>query len=227
MPKKEVRVMFLIRKEKRMCFDCMKEHEIQVVKVEEKNIFKNEEVFFDAEYDYCENTEDLLESEEQIKKNDLAMKDAYREQQGLLTSDQIKRIRDKYHMSQKRFSETLGWGTATIIRYENHQVQDRAHDDILRKIDADPKWFVDMLNRAKEEIGLKHYVRSYKNAVDAINIIVNPYVYNASKSTYNFTVDKFNTYDFGYYHQEQYPSRVVIEENDVTVSDLPLLIPAA
>lgn len=131
--KKEGKNMLVLRKEKKMCFDCMKEHEVQVVEVEEKNIFKNEEVIYQAEYDYCENTDDFLESEEQIKKNDLAMKDAYREQQGLLASVQIKRIREKYGMSQKRFSETLGWGAATIIRYENHQVQDRAHDDILRK----------------------------------------------------------------------------------------------
>lgn len=219
--------MLLIKKEKRMCFDCMQEHEIQIVKVKENNIFKNEEISFEAEYDYCENTEGFLESEEQIKKNDLAMKDAFREQQGLLTSAKIKRIRDKYHMSQKRFSETLGWGTSTIIRYENHQVQDRAHDDILRKIDADPKWFVDMLNRAKEEIGLKHYIRAYKIAIEEMNIIVNPYVYNASKSTYNLTVDKFSAYDFGCYHQEQYPSSILIEENDLKVSDLPLLISAS
>ncbi len=60
--------MLVLRKEKKMCFDCMKEHEVQVVEVEEKNIFKNEEVIYQAEYDYCENTDDFLESEEQIKK---------------------------------------------------------------------------------------------------------------------------------------------------------------
>lgn len=50
-------------------------------------------------------------------------------------------IRDKYEVSQKDFSEVLDWGRATITRYENHQVQDRAHDDVLRTIDSDPKWF--------------------------------------------------------------------------------------
>jgi putative zinc finger/helix-turn-helix YgiT family protein len=227
MPKKGEIFMLLIRKEKKMCFDCMKEHEIQVVKVDENNIFKNEEVFFKAEYDYCENTKGFLESEEQIKKNDLAMKDAYREKQGLLTSVQIKRIRDKYSMSQKRFAETLGWGTATIIRYENHQVQDRIHDDVLRKIDVEPKWFMEMLDRAKEEIGQKHYVKSYKNAINEKNKIDNPYVYNTRQSTYNFTIDDSGAYELGFYHKEQYPSSVVIEEKDIKVSDLPLVTSAA
>lgn len=32
----------------------------------------------------------------------------------------------------------LGWGSKTITRYESHQVQDRAHDTILKKISHDP-----------------------------------------------------------------------------------------
>ncbi len=51
-----------------MCFDCMKEHEVQVVEVEEKNIFKNEEVIYQAEYDYCENTDDFLKVKSKSRK---------------------------------------------------------------------------------------------------------------------------------------------------------------
>jgi len=32
----------------------------------------------------------------------------------------------------------LNW----IDYYENQQVQDRAHDDVMRKTDYDPKWFL-------------------------------------------------------------------------------------
>jgi len=219
--------MKIIRSEYKMCFDCMKEHKVQIVQVDEKTIFKNVNVIFEAEYDYCENTDDFIESEEQIKKNDLAMKDAYRKQQGLLTSSQIVSIREKYNMSQKRFSETLGWGTATIIRYENHQVQDRAHDDILRKIGSDPKWFLEMLNRAKEDIGIKHYIKSYQKATDEIIKVENPYVYCETHSSYELITSKFDTHDFGVYQQEQYPNRVVMDDRELDVSDLPLLIAAA
>lgn len=43
------------------------------------------------------------------------------------------------------------WGGAgkTITRYESHQVQDKAHDTILKKIDQDPEWFLSLLNDAK------------------------------------------------------------------------------
>lgn len=139
----------------------MEEHNIQTVIVEDTEKFKGEEVFFEATYEYCENTDDYLETEEMVKANSLAMKDAYRERKGLLTSSEIIVIRDKYRVSQKDFSEILGWGMATITRYENHQVQDCVHDDVLRKIDSDPKWFIDMLSRAKDKLTSKAYNKYY------------------------------------------------------------------
>ncbi len=43
----------------------------------------------------------------------------------------------KFGVSQKDFFVILYWGMSTITRYKNHQVQDRVHDDILKKIDAE------------------------------------------------------------------------------------------
>ncbi|MGM8213438.1 type II TA system antitoxin MqsA family protein [Virgibacillus sp. W0430] len=140
-----------LKSEKKICLLCMEEHVVETVEVIEHDIFKGEEVSFTAKYEYCGVTEDFLETEEMIKANSLAMKDAYRGKLGLLISSDITDIREKYDISQKNLSEVLGWGRATITRYENHQVQDRAHDDVLRKISSDPKWFRDKLYGAKEK----------------------------------------------------------------------------
>ena len=133
-----------IKSEKKLCVLCMEEHEVDIVEVVDEEFFKGEEVTFPATYEYCSCADEYLETEEMMKTNSLAMKDAYREKVGLLTSREIIAIREKYGISQKDFSEVLDWGKATITRYENHQVQDRAHDDVLRKIDSDPKWFLEM-----------------------------------------------------------------------------------
>ena len=45
-------------------------------------------------------------------------------------------------------SKILGWGSSTIARYEKHQVQDRVHDEMLRKVGEDPKWFIELLESA-------------------------------------------------------------------------------
>jgi putative zinc finger/helix-turn-helix YgiT family protein len=153
----------------------MEEHYVNIVEVDEQEMYKGEEVEFMAIYEYCADSQEYIETEDMIRANSLAMKDAYRRKVGLLTSDDIKNIRGKYWISQKEFSEILNWGKATITRYENHQIQDKAHDDILRKIDSDPKWFLEMLERAKGRISPKLYLLYYEKATEQNNMKYNPY----------------------------------------------------
>ena len=68
-----------------------------------------------------------------MQENDMRLKDAYRESEGLLTSAEIVAIRKQYGITQKDLCILLGWGSKTITRYESHQVQDRAHDTILKR----------------------------------------------------------------------------------------------
>jgi transcriptional regulator with XRE-family HTH domain/uncharacterized phage-associated protein len=87
------------------------------------------------------------------------MKNAYREKMGLLTSSQIASIRAKYGISQSDLCLLLGWGAKTITRYESHQVQDVAHDTILRKLNSDPEWFLQLLNVEKEKLSAVSYTK--------------------------------------------------------------------
>lgn len=177
--------METIKTEFKQCISCMEEHEVQTVNIEEAGTFKGERVTFNAVYEYCANSGEYYETEEMMRINSLAQKDAYRKRVGLLTSGEIKAIREKYAISQKDFSEILGWGMATITRYENHQVQDRAHDDILRKIDSDPAWFLAMLVRAQDKIAAK-YAYYYKRAKEILDAKNNFYIYNAAQTNYRF-----------------------------------------
>lgn len=143
--------------EKKQCLSCMEEHRVQVVEVVEENVFKDTLVKYPASYEYCSNTGEYTALDEMIDANDISFKDAYRKKAGLLTSQEIVAIREKYGVSQKDFSKILGWGSSTITRYENHQVQDIVHDDMLRKVNKDPKWFMELLERAGSELSKKAY----------------------------------------------------------------------
>jgi len=172
----------------------MKEHNIDIIETEEQVTFKDIKVNFNATYEYCSNTDEYMETEDMIRANSLAVKDAYRREVGLLTSNEIRNIREKYNISQKEFSEILNWGKATITRYENHQVQDRAHDDILRKIDSDPKWFLEMLERTKERLSPRMYAEYYRNAYEQYAKKISPYSYISI--SVNISIDKsVLTYD--------------------------------
>ena len=162
----------------------MEEHEIQTVIMKDTEEFKGESVSFEAVYEYCDQTDELLEIEDFIKQNSLAMKDAYRETVNLLTSEEIVAIRSKYNVSQKDFSKILDWGRATITRYENHQVQDRAHDDVLRKIDSDPKWFLQMLERSKDDLSVRAFGKYYEAASEQFNNTQNQYLMDSIHARY-------------------------------------------
>lgn len=181
-----------IKSEKKLCLICMEEHEVDIVEIIDTEIFKGEEVDFKAIYEYCPIGDELLETEEMIRSNSLAMKDAYRKKMNLLTSKEIIEIREKYEVSQKDFSEILDWGRATITRYENHQVQDRGNDNVLRKIESDPKWFLEMLRKSKEKLSDKAFNKYYKKANEQFKKKRNQYLIDSIESLYANYEDKFS-----------------------------------
>ena len=148
-----------IKTEKKLCMCCMEEHEVHTVRVRERNTFKGVEIQYDAIYEYCERAEAYFSTEEMISANDIAMKNAYRQAVGLLTTTQIEAIRAKYGISQSDLATLLGWGEKTITRYESHQVQDIAHNTILVKLDSDPEWFMEFLKAAKDRISWESYTK--------------------------------------------------------------------
>lgn len=156
--------MRIIRSEKRLCTCCMEEHEVRTVLVQEHSTFKNVKVEYEASYLYCDVADELYTDETQMQANDIAIKDAYREVRGLLTSKEISGIRAKYGISQSDLCVLLGWGGKTITRYETHQVQDKAHDTILKKIDQDPEWFLELLNDAKDSLSAESYQKYFEAA---------------------------------------------------------------
>ena len=132
--------------------------------MKEQITFKNSKLEYEALYWYCDATDELYMDEWQMKENDICLKDAYRKKEGLLTSSQIRDIRAKYGISQGDLCLLLGWGGKTITRYESHQVQDKAHDTILKKIGNDPEWFLSLHNDAKANLSPESYQKYLKAA---------------------------------------------------------------
>lgn len=159
--------MKIIKSEKRLCTCCMEEHEVKTVLIKEEATFKNVKVSYEASYLYCDLAEELYMNEQQMQENDICLKNAYRKQEGLLTSAEIAGIRAKYGISQSDLCILLGWGAKTITRYEGHQVQDRAHDTILKKIDRDSEWFLALLREAKQSL-LEEAYQKYLNIATSL-----------------------------------------------------------
>lgn len=79
--------------------------------------------------------------------NLLNARNAYRVKKGLLTSGEIVAVRESYGLSQVDLARLLGWGEATISRYESKAIQDEAYDTMLRLIKDNPLQALEFLKK--------------------------------------------------------------------------------
>lgn len=134
----------------RNCPICGQAHEVKEIEDDAQVIIKGELITYKERYFYCKNAE-IDESEfiptRMANKNLLAARDNYRKRHHLLTSNDIVELRKDYNLSKVGLARLLGWGEATISRYESKSIQDESHDMILRLIRKDPLTILDLLER--------------------------------------------------------------------------------
>ena len=166
----------ILQTERRLCTCCMEMHDVKRVSVLEHTIFKDEPVVYMADEYYCDMADEFYTDEEMMNNNSIKIRDVYRQRKGLLTSVDIKAIRSKYGISQKDLCVLLGWGGKTITRYESYQVQDKAHDTILKKLDCDPEWYLTLLCEVESILPAEAYKRYYATASKLCENYRNKYV---------------------------------------------------
>ena len=140
----------LIRKVHMDCPLCDKTHEVEERKRFATIILKGEEVTYEERFYFCANAdtdENEFETGSMTNANLLNARNAYRVNHGLLTSDEIVAIRENYGLSQVDLARLLGWGEATISRYESKAIQDEAYDTMLRLIKDNPLIALEFLKK--------------------------------------------------------------------------------
>ena len=91
---------------------------------------------------------------EEMKKHQKTIKDFQRRVDGLLTSEEIKQIREKYGLSQRELARILGVAEKSIAKYEAGFVaQSKAMDNLLRVIGEFPDVlkYLKQLNQARRD----------------------------------------------------------------------------
>lgn len=136
------------------CPACDKSHEVEERERIADLTIKGDAVTYREHYYYCpcaDKNEQEFVIGKMINANLLAARNAYRKKHNLLTSDEIINIRKNYGLSQVSLAKLLGWGEATISRYESKGIQDESHDAILRMIKDDSLSALQLLDRNKDK----------------------------------------------------------------------------
>lgn len=150
----------LIRRIHMECPICDKNHEIEERKRIAYTTIKDDKVAYEETYYFCKNgKEDECEfvTGKMMNTNLLNARNQYRVLHGLLTSYEIVEIREQYGLSQVDLSKLLGWGEATISRYESKAIQDEAYDNVLRMVKADSLMAYKLLEKNRRQFSNEKY----------------------------------------------------------------------
>jgi putative zinc finger/helix-turn-helix YgiT family protein len=139
----------LIERSPYECPFCDATHPIEIRKRLVQSLVKNEPVEYEQIYYYCPVENDEFIPSRIMDHNLLKARDAYRREKGLLNSDDIKEIRKSYDLTQKEFSNLLGWGDITVQRYETKLIQDATYDNLMRMVAENPSLALKSLDRHK------------------------------------------------------------------------------
>lgn len=108
---------------------------------------KGKTIEYEEYYLINDDGEEVFNRDIEIK-NDERLYDIYKKQSNLLTNYEIKRIRQKYNLTQKDYALVIGVGEITIHRFENGAIQSEAVDSIMRLSDnPDNMAFLFLQNR--------------------------------------------------------------------------------
>jgi len=117
-----------------ICPVCERETDVELVRTKEVIKVQGEPIEIDVEYLKCsscgEKFEDPGSDQDPLEK---AYKE-YRRRRGMLQPEEIRSFRKRYGFTQRELTTLLGWGGATLSRYENGALQDETHEKILRLI---------------------------------------------------------------------------------------------
>lgn len=160
----------ILCKTKMFCPICEEEHEVDLIEKEKETIIKGKKIIYKEKFYRCNKYKDqnTFQNGELWNEGLTNSLDSYREQEELLTSKEIKQIRNKYKITQLEMAKLLGVGDVTVTRYETKQIQDEAHDKIMRLIDENALIALGYLENNKENFKKGQRYEIIENNIKAI-----------------------------------------------------------
>lgn len=115
-----------------ICPECEQISELENVHRDLDVVVRGEPVRVSAELCHClACDEEFKDLNSNIDYLDVAFRE-YRNRHNMLMPEEIKELREDFGLTQNELTRLLGWGGATLSRYENGALQSDANDRMLR-----------------------------------------------------------------------------------------------
>ncbi len=135
---------------KNFCPYCEEDKNLSEIIRTEKYKIRGEIIPIEVKILICEEGHEFDDPKSDDDSVDLSYRE-YRRREGLLQPEEVKELRFSYGLTQKELSSLLGWGGATLSRYENGALQSESHDRLLKMI-QDPKNLLSILEEKRTSL---------------------------------------------------------------------------
>ena len=90
------------------------------------------------------------------------LKKSYRQNDRILTIEEMKEMLTRYNIGKRPFSNVIGLGEITFTNYLDGKIPSRSNADLLNHVYYNPKFYKELLERNKDKISLLAYQKSSK-----------------------------------------------------------------
>lgn len=173
-----------MEKSKVFCEECRKDVDYKIKEKQMEGTLRGETYYYTGKAAYCAECGSEIYVAEVNDFNLKGLYDAFREKNGIISLEEIQAITEKYAIGKRPLSLLLGWGEQTFSRYCDGDMPTKQYSEILKKIYADPYYYLDILE--KNKVHLKTSA-AYEKSKRAVNKIIG--TIQNSKSKINLVID--------------------------------------
>ncbi|MEA1883697.1 MAG: DUF4065 domain-containing protein [Thermotogota bacterium] len=150
------------------CGHCDKMVEYTIEKRENvERIIKGERFFVDENVAVCTNCgHDIFNNRLENENLKRGFKQ-YAHAHSLLSSEEIKAIRNQFGVNQKLFSKSLGFGEVTVQRYESGALPTKAFSDLIKRVKS-PEEYLKMLEANQSKLSYDSYLTIREKVIGMI-----------------------------------------------------------
>lgn len=158
---------------------------------------KGQEIEVTSDFRFDEETNDKVFDRELDNKAINIAFNIYRENNDIISSEDIKSIRKYFCLSQRAFATITGLGQATVTRYENGAIPTKTNSNFIKNLKNNTKKMLELFNSAKEELDEKTQreflarIEELENSNESDRAIVQT-LFDDDKENINNGFNKFN-----------------------------------
>lgn len=163
---------------KGFCEECNSLVEYEINEIDEIIEIKGKKYKYKRLVGYCKNCGEEISSNEINDENLNRIDKVYRNEEKIITTEEINSILSKYKIGKKPLAKLLGWGEITLIRYLNGDVPSKIYSEQLYNILNNEDYMSKLIEEKKDVITQ----RAYNNVKDAIKKL--------KETTFKYSIEK-------------------------------------